>query len=90
MHMETGLENVPETIECDGYVGGESDSWPNISGAKFTGFDLTDEEDPYGNKKYSYTFNNSWKKKVTFCLELIGQEFEYLQLFKIVKITTKK
>jgi hypothetical protein len=84
--METGLENVPEIIVCDGY---DSGSWPNISGAKFTGFDCTDDDYPYANKKYSYTFNNLWNNKVTFCLELFGREFEYLQLFKIVKITTR-
>jgi hypothetical protein len=78
--METGLENVPETIECYGYPRG---SWPNISRAKFTGVD-----GPFGNKKY--TFNNLWNKKVTFCLELFGREFEYLIAFMIIKIATKK
>jgi hypothetical protein len=80
--METGLENVPEIIECYGYVSG---SWTNISKAKFTGTvdGLYEDE-----KKYSYTFNNLWNKKVTFCLELIGREFEFLRLFKIIKIKT--
>jgi hypothetical protein len=81
MQMETGLENLPEIIECYGYG-----SWPNISGAKFTG--MIDR--PYAPKKYHYTFNNLWNKKVTFCLELKGREFEYLKSYKIVKITTKK
>jgi hypothetical protein len=81
--METSLESVPEIIECDRYRRG---SWPNISGAKFTGVTVDDD----GEKKYSYTFNNLWSKKITFCLELYGLEFEYLQSFKIVKITTKK
>jgi hypothetical protein len=81
--MESGLESVPKIIECDGY---DSGSWPNISGAKFTGTDYA----PYSNKKYSYTFNNLWNKKVTFCLELTGREFEFLVWFKIIKITTKK
>jgi hypothetical protein len=80
--METGqLESVPEIIECSGCHRG---SWPNISGAKFTGVDGTD-----GPKKYSYTFNNLWNKKVTFRLKLYGREFESLRSFKIVKITTK-
>jgi hypothetical protein len=81
--MESGLECVPETIEYDGR---RSESWPNISGAKFTG--TTDG--PFANKKYSYTFNNLWNKKVTFRLELFGLEFESLESFEIVKITTKK
>jgi hypothetical protein len=80
--METGLESVPEIIECYGSWHG---SWPNISGAKFTGVDGTD-----GPKKYSYTFNNLSNKNFTFCLELIGQEFESLRSFKIDKITMKK
>jgi hypothetical protein len=83
--METGLENVPEIIECDGY---DSGSWPNISGVKFTGtvgpYDGNDEE------KYQYTFNNLWNNKVTFCLELNGEEFEFLESFEIVKITTNE
>jgi hypothetical protein len=79
--METGLENVPEIIECYGYG-----SWPNISGAKFTGV-VTVYDD--GDKKYRYTFNNLWNKKVTFCLELFGREFEYLRSFEIIKTTTK-
>jgi hypothetical protein len=79
--METGqLESLPEIIKCYGDSNG---SWPNISGAKLTG-----TVDGFGgNKKCSYTFNNLWSKKVTFCLELYGQEFELLQSFKI---TTKK
>jgi hypothetical protein len=81
--METGLENVPEIIECSGRGRG---SWPNISGAKFT-----DTIDGLGDeKKYRYTFNNLWSKKVTFCLELNGREFESLRSFEIIKITTKK
>jgi hypothetical protein len=84
--METGLESVPEIIKCDGCV--VSGSWPNISGAKFTGtVDGTD--DPFELKKYSYTFNNLWNKKVTFRLELTGREFEFLESFEIVKMTTK-
>jgi hypothetical protein len=81
--METGRleEGLPEIIECDGYRG----SWPNITGAKLTGT----VDGPYGNKKYSYTFNNVWNKKVTFRLELFGREFEYIRLFKIIKITSK-
>jgi hypothetical protein len=80
MHMEAGLENVPEIIECNGRRGG----WPNISGAKFTGT----VDGPYGDEtKYHYTFNNLWNEKVTFCLELIGREFESIRSFKI---TTKK
>jgi hypothetical protein len=91
--MEIGqLERLPEIIECDGYP---SESWPNITGAKFTGMveaeGWEDEDDSFGaTKKYSYTFNNLWNKEVTFCLELIGREFEYLNRFKIIKITTKK
>jgi hypothetical protein len=77
--METGLENMPEIIEC--YGCDRRGSWPNISGAKFTG-----TVDGTGNKKYRYTFN----KKVTFCLELNGREFESLRSFEIDKITTKK
>jgi hypothetical protein len=80
--METGVENVPEIIECDGYY---SDSWPNISGAKFT-----DTVDLPFFKRYRYTFNNLWNKKVSFRLELNGREFESLRAFKIIKITTKK
>jgi hypothetical protein len=81
--METGLENMPEIIECRGHLRG---SWPNISGAKLTG-----TVDGFGgNKNYSYTFNNLWNKKVTFCLEIKGREFKFLESFKIVKITTKK
>jgi hypothetical protein len=81
--METGqLECLPEIIECYGCRRG---SWPNISGAKFTGTD-----DDGGNKKYRYTFNNLWSKKVTFCIELTGREFKYFDCFKIVKITTKQ
>jgi hypothetical protein len=89
--METGqIESLPEMIEC---IGRRRGSWPNISGAKLTG---TEDEGPYEDgpfelKKYSYTFNNLWSKKVTFCLELIGREFEYIDCwFEIVKITTKK
>jgi hypothetical protein len=84
--METSsFENLPEIIECRGYNGGTG-SWPNISGANLTGT----IEGLFGQKIYSYTFNNLWNKKVTFCLELIGREFEFLQRFKIVKITTKE
>jgi hypothetical protein len=82
--METGLESVPEIIECSAFRRG---SWPNISGAKFTD---TGDPDPFASKTYSYTFNNLWNKKVTFCVELKGQEFEYLRAFEIIKITTKK
>jgi hypothetical protein len=81
--MENGLESVPEIIECHGF---SDRSWQNISGAKFTGTD----DGPFAYKEYSYTFNNLWSKKVTFRLELYGQEFEFLRWFKIVKITTKK
>jgi hypothetical protein len=84
--METGIESLPEIIECYGYGYGRG-SWPNISGAKFTG---TEDEGPFELKKYSYTFNNLWNKKVTFRLELNGREFGYLNCFKIDKITTKK
>jgi hypothetical protein len=81
--MENGLESVPEIIECYGNCG----SWPNISGAKFTGT----VDCRFGpNKEYSYTFNNLWNKKVSFCLELNGREFEYLISFEIIKITSKK
>jgi hypothetical protein len=96
--METGLENVPEIIECDGRrsgswpmeeekCNGRREGWPNISGVKFIG---TVDRPFGGNKKYSYTFNNLWKNKATFHLELIGREFEYLESFKIVKTTTEK
>jgi hypothetical protein len=78
MNMETGLENVPEIIKCNGRRGG----WPNISGAKFTGT----VDRPYADKKYRYIFNNLWNKKVTFCLELIGREFESFEFFKIFKL----
>jgi hypothetical protein len=70
-------------IECRGCGSG---SWPNITGAKLTGT----ADGPIGyEKKYRYTFNNLWSKKVTFCLELIGREFESLESLKIIKITTK-
>jgi hypothetical protein len=83
--METGqLESLSEIIACIGYGRG---CWPNITGAKFAG---TDDGRFGDEKKYRYTFNNLWNKKVTFCLELIGREFEFLQRFKIIKITTKK
>jgi hypothetical protein len=83
MHMETGLENVPEIIEC--YGSNCRGSWPNIAGAKFIGMV------GFGyDKEYSYTFNNLWNNKVTFRLELYGREFKFLESFKIVKITTKK
>jgi hypothetical protein len=82
MHMETGLENVPEIIRCHGNRG----SWPNIAGAKFTDTADGRYED---EKKYLYTFNNLWNKKVTFRLELNGLEFKFLESFKIIKITTK-
>jgi hypothetical protein len=77
--METGLENVPEIIECRGNC---SRSWPNIAGAKLTGT-FVDHLYSYSGIKYRYTFENLWKKKVTFCLELNGEEFAYLQSFKI-------
>jgi hypothetical protein len=84
--METGqFESVPEIIECDG-CGSRRGSWPNITGIKLTGT----VDDSFGGKKYSYTFNNLGNKKVTFRLELKGREFEFLESFKIVKITTKK
>jgi hypothetical protein len=83
--METSsLESVPEIIECYGYRRGR---WPNISGAKFTSI-VTVYDD--GKKRYHYTFNNLWNKKVTFRLELIGREFEFLESFKIDKITTNE
>jgi hypothetical protein len=84
--METGqIESVSEIIECVGYNGG-TESWPNISGANLTGpIDVLFG----GKKKYSYTFNNLWSKKVSFSLELIGREFKSLDWFKIIKITTK-
>jgi hypothetical protein len=85
--METGLENVPEIIECNGC--GRRGSWPNISGAKFT-MTVDGADVPFSNKKYRYTFNNLRNNKVTFRLELIGREFEYLIAFKIIKTTTKK
>jgi hypothetical protein len=78
--METGRleESLPEIIECDGYRG----SWPNIPGAKLTG-----TVNGFGvNKKFLYTFNNLGNKKVTFCLELNGREFESLESFKIMPI----
>jgi hypothetical protein len=84
MLTETGLENVPEIIKCDGYC---SEIWPNISGAKFTGT----VDRPYGDEtKCHYTFNNLRNMEVTFGLELNGREFEYLISFEIIKITTKK
>jgi hypothetical protein len=80
--METGqLESLPEIIKCYGF----NASWPNITGAKFTG---TIELGPFA--KYLYTFNNLGNKKVTFRLELTGREFEYLRAFEIIKMTTKK
>jgi hypothetical protein len=83
--METSsFENLPEIIEC--YGCGRRGSWPNISGAKFDGT----VDVPFSNKKYHYTFNNLWNKKVTFRLELNGREFEFLIAFKIIKTTTKK
>jgi hypothetical protein len=87
MQMETGLENLPEIIYCYEYGSFVyySGSWPNISGAKFT----ATVDCPFG-AWYSYTFNNLWNKKVTFRLQLIGREFEYLQSFEIIKITTKE
>jgi hypothetical protein len=81
--METGIEKVPEIIQCDGH---RSESWPNISGTKLTGTD----DGLFGNKNYRYTFNNLWNKKVTFRLKLNGREFEFLRWFKIVKTTTEK
>jgi hypothetical protein len=84
--METGqLESLPEIIECSAY--GKRVGWPNIPGAKSTG---TIDRPFAGEKKYHYTFNNLWNKEVTFGLELNGREFESLESFKIVKITTKK
>jgi hypothetical protein len=87
--METSsFENVPEIIQCYGH---RRASWPNISGTKLTGVDGTDGLfGPFASKTYSYTFNNLWTKKVTFCVELNGREFDFLQSFEIVKITTKK
>jgi hypothetical protein len=79
--METGLESVPEIIVCYGYSG--ISSWPNISEAKLTGTD----DGPFGCNK-TYTFNNLWNKKVTFHLKLYGPEFESLDWFEIIKITT--
>jgi hypothetical protein len=89
--METGqLESLPEIIECSGIFCSRG-SWPNITGTKFTGTIGFGGIGPYEDaKKYSYTFNNLGNKKVSFCLELYGQESEYLVLFKIDKITTKK
>jgi hypothetical protein len=55
MHLETGLENVPEIIQCCGLYG--RGIWTNISGVKFT---ATEVHGPYGSKKYRYTFNNLW------------------------------
>jgi hypothetical protein len=87
MCIETGLENVPEIIEWDGYCSG---SWPNISGAKYTG--TVDnpfvDDDGDSSKKYRYIFNNLLDKKATFHLELYGLEFEYLKFFKIIKIAS--
>jgi hypothetical protein len=81
--MENGqLESLPEIIECYVYNGR---SWPNITGTKFTGT----ADRLFGEKKYSYTFNNLWNKKVSFCLELTGREFEYLLSFSIAKITRR-
>jgi hypothetical protein len=82
--METGLENVPEIIQCYGFNRG---SWKNISGATFTG--TVEADGPFGKKKYRYAFNHLWNKKVTFCLELYGREFQFLESFEIIKITTK-
>jgi hypothetical protein len=90
--METGqLGSLPEIIECSSAYGSRG-SWPNIS--KFTGtvdgFGGGNKKyHPFVEKKYRYTFNNLWNKKVTFCIELNG-EFKYFDCFKIVKITTKK
>jgi hypothetical protein len=84
--METGqLESLPKIIKFYGY---RSESWPNITGAKLTGVDgpLGGNND---DKEYCYTFNNLWNKKVSFSLELIGREFEFLQRFNIIKITPK-
>jgi hypothetical protein len=79
--METGqLESLPEIIEC--YGCGRRGSWRNISGAKFTGT----VNSPFGAYKKFYTFNNLWTKKVTFCLEINGREFESLESFKIMPI----
>jgi hypothetical protein len=79
----SSLESVNEIFKCDGLSSG---GWPNIPGAKFDGT----VDGPSELKKYSYTFNNLRNKKVSFCVELIGREFEFLQRFKIIKITTKK
>jgi hypothetical protein len=86
MQIETGFENVPEIIECYSGEYRGSQSWPNITGIKLTGT----VDGPYFDKKYSYTFNNVWNKKVTFRLVLNGLEFEFLDSFEIIKITTKK
>jgi hypothetical protein len=83
MHMETSLESVPGIAECYGHCRGRG-SWPNISGTKFTGVD-----GPFVKKKYRYTFDNLWNKKVMFRLQLNGREFDLLQSFEIIKITTK-
>jgi hypothetical protein len=86
MHMEaSSLESVPEIIECGAYGRGSAygKGWPNIPGAKFT-----DSVDLPFFKRYRYTFNNLWNKKVMFGLDLIGREF--LESLKIVKITTKE
>jgi hypothetical protein len=95
--MEPGqLESLPEIIECYGYNG--TGSWPNISGANIFVWWPNIFGQPYtwkpgslfSQKKFRYTFNNLWSKKVTFRLELNGQEFESLESFKIVKITMKE
>jgi hypothetical protein len=84
--METSsLESVPEIIECDGYCSG-SESWLNISGAKFT----VTVYGPFGGKKYTYTFNNLWNKKISFCLELNVRENGSLESLEIIKTTTKQ
>jgi hypothetical protein len=76
--MEIGqLESLPAIIECDGF----NARWPNISRANLTGT----IDDLFGEKKYRYTFNNLWNKKFTFCLELIGREFESFGSFKTTK-----
>jgi hypothetical protein len=78
----SSLENVPEFIICEGRGRG---SWPNISGAKF---ECTVDHPYY--RGYRYTFNNMRNNKVSFYVELYGQEFEFLQSFVIIKTTTKK
>jgi hypothetical protein len=85
--METGLENVPAIIACDGYC------------KKRFGESLRDRIDGtsgggplFGNnQKYPYRFNNMWNKKVAFCVqlkkELYHSRCNLVVSFNIVKIT---